>query len=308
MSLRGGTALREVERELRESCATRLVGLDIGTEGVDSAPLVSGLSSPASAAVEMALIDLAAKMAGVPAWRALGADSAEPIECNATLTAGRADSVARDAAAWLEGGFRTFKLKVGVPGDTAQVEAVREAVGQESRIRVDANGIWAPTEAITRLTEMEAHRLELAEQPSRDLSELAAVRAKTRVEIAADESVAGPADAQRAVELEACALATVKLAKTGGIGPARQVATHLPVYLSSALDGPVGIAAAAHAVQAIRSDGGLASLAHGLATELLFDDTIASVGCEVRRGRLHLPDRPGLGVEIDSGALARHRL
>ena len=100
----------------------------------------------------------------------------------------------------------------------------------------------------------------------------------------------------------------MKLAKTGGIGPAREVARHLPVYLSSALDGPVGIAAAAHALQAIRSDGRLASLAHGLATQLLFDDTIASAGCEVREGHLHLPDRPGLGVEIDPVALARHRL
>ncbi len=308
MSLRGGTDLREVERELRECCERRLVGLEVGPDGIDSAPLVSGLSSPASAAVEMALIDLASKRAGVPAWQALGADSAEPIECNATLAAGRPDALVRDASAGLERGFRTFKLKVGVAGDAAQVKAVRDAVGRESRIRVDANGVWSPTDAIAWLTEVEPQGLELAEQPSRDLEGLAAVRASTRVEIAADESVARPADALRAVELGACTLATVKLAKTGGIGPAREVAAHLPVYLSSALDGPVGIAAAAHAVQVIRSDGRLAPVAHGLATQLLFDDTIASAGCEVRDGDLHLPDRPGLGVEIDPDALARHRL
>ena len=130
MSLRGGTALREIVRELREFCATRLVGLAIGPDGVDAAPLLAGLSGPASAAVEMALIDLASKHADVPAWQVLGAEEAEPIECNATLAAGRPDAVARDASAWLEDGFRTFKLKVGVPGDAAQVEAVREGWAQ----------------------------------------------------------------------------------------------------------------------------------------------------------------------------------
>ncbi|MGH2925467.1 MAG: mandelate racemase/muconate lactonizing enzyme family protein, partial [Solirubrobacterales bacterium] len=141
MSLRGGAGLRQVEREVRERCAERLVGLNVGPDGVDPAPLAAGLSSPARAAIEMALIDLASKLDGVPAWRHLGADSAEPIECNATLVAGPPEAVARDAAEWLGRGFRTFKLKVGVPGDVEQVAAVRAAIGPEARIRVDANGV-----------------------------------------------------------------------------------------------------------------------------------------------------------------------
>jgi o-succinylbenzoate synthase len=306
MSLRDGAGLRQVERELRERCAERLVGLEVGPGGVDPAPLAAGLSSPARAAIEMALIDLASVLDGVSAWRHLGADSAEPIECNATLAAGPPEAVARDAAAWLERGFRTFKLKVGMQGDVELVAAVRAAVGPEARIRVDANGAWSVAEATARLAEMERHGIELAEQPSADLDRLAAVRSETDVEIAADESVTGPEDARRAVELGACGLATVKLAKTGGIAPAREVAAELPVYMSSALDGPVGIAAAAHAAQAIRVDGHLAPIAHGLATQLLFADSIASSGCEVRDGFLYLEDRPGFGVEIDRSALARH--
>jgi muconate cycloisomerase len=108
--------------------------------------------------------------------------------------------------------------------------------------------------------------------------------------------------------MEACQLATVKLAKVGGVGPAQAIARLLPVYLSSALDGPVGIASAGHAVQTLRSQGAIPPLAHGLATQLLFADTIASVECEVRDGRLHLPEGPGLGVEIDEAALEHHRL
>jgi muconate cycloisomerase len=82
----------------------------------------------------------------------------------------------------------------------------------------------------------------------------------------------------------------------------------LPVYLSSALDGPVGLAAAAHAAQVLRPTAPWSSLAQGLATQLLFRDSIASVECEIRDGLLHLPDGPGLGVEIDERALNRHRL
>ena len=100
----------------------------------------------------------------------------------------------------------------------------------------------------------------------------------------------------------------MKLSKVGGIGPAGAIGAELPIYLSSSLDGPVGIAAAAHAAQALyrgREDPGLA---HGLATQELFGDTIASAQCEVRDGLLHLPDGPGLGVEIDEQALEGHRI
>jgi O-succinylbenzoate synthase len=155
---------------------------------------------------------------------------------------------------------------------------------------------------------MEPFGLELAEQPAADLEDLAMVHTQTAIPIAADESVADVAEAERAVELGACQLATVKLAKTGGIGPARSIAKVLPVYVSSALDGPVGIAAAAHLVQALWERGAAPGLAHGLATQLLFTDTVASAQCELHGGLLRLPDGPGLGVEIDEPALERCRL
>ncbi len=309
LSLRGGASLTTIVGELRGSIARSLVGLDLeGDPPATTSPIAKGLSAPAAAAIEIARLDLAAKLGGVPLWRLLGASSAEPVECNATLVAGPPIAVAADAERWLGRGFRTFKLKVGVPGDVGQVDAVREAAGPEAGIRVDANGVWSPQEAVLRLTAMERQRIELAEQPTGDLEGLAAVRSQTAVPIAADESVAAPADADRAVELDACQLVTVKLAKVGGLGPARAIADRLPAYLSSALDGPVGIAAAAHAIQAIRDQGALAPLAHGLATQLLFADTIASLECELRGDLLHLPDAPGLGVEIDAAALERHRL
>jgi L-alanine-DL-glutamate epimerase-like enolase superfamily enzyme len=290
LSLRGGVTLETVVGELRQ-------GAGQPTEG---------MSAPARAAVEMAQLDLRGKLEGKRAWQLLGADSAAPIACNATLTAGEPAEVAAQAERWAGLGFETYKVKVGVPGDVTQVEAVRAALGDEARLRVDANGAWTPDEAVLKLGAMERCSLELAEQPAAGLEELALVRGRTAIPVAADESVSSAGEAQRAVELGACALATVKLSKVGGFEAARGIAARLPTYLSSALDGPFGIAAAGHLALALA--GGDAGVAHGLATRLLFAETIAAVEAEVRDGALHLPDGPGLGVELDETALERARI
>jgi O-succinylbenzoate synthase len=208
--------------------------------------------------------------------------------------------VAESARGWSARGFRTFKLKVGVDGDDQQVQAVRDALPEGSSIRVDANAMWSVDEAAQKLQRMAP--LELAEQPVAGFDEMAALRVRTSTKLAADESVVDVADAQRAAAV--CDAATVKLAKVGGIAAAREIAGHLPVYMSSALDGPVGIAAAAHVALALPSAG----LAHGLATSLLFADTIAARECVVEGGHLHLTGGPGLGIEIDEAALARCRI
>jgi o-succinylbenzoate synthase len=318
LSLRGGDDLARVERRLRRA-ARRLTPADVSDFRGDQ-PLRAAidtfvhaaagrrLPTAASAALEMALFDLAGKAAGEPVWGLLGAEAATPVRCNATLTAGEPERVAESASAWAARGFATFKLKLGVGDDLRQVSAVREALGAEALIRVDANGTWSRDDAIAILGELEPLRIELVEQPTERLRDMAAVAAATGIPIAADESVATAREAARASRAEACELATVKLAKCGGVGGAAGVAKHVPVYLSSALDGPVGIAASAHLVQAIYRESRDPGLAHGLATQILFADTIASTGCELRDGALHLPEGPGLGVELDESALAAHRI
>jgi muconate cycloisomerase len=132
------------------------------------------------------------------------------------------------------------------------------------------------------------------------------VAAATSIPISADESVESRADAERARAAGACALTGIKLSKVGGPEAAIEIAEVLPAYLSSALDGPVGIAAAAQVAETLaEADWGLA---HGLATQRLFSATVASVGCELRGDMLHPPPGPGLGVEIDEAALDAHRL
>lgn len=318
LSLRGGDDIVKVARRLRKA-SRRLVNADVSDfEGeqplraaVDAfvhAAAGRRLPAPAGAALEMALFDLAGRAAGLPVWRLLRGESAEPVRCNATLVAGPPAQVAAGARSWAERGFRSFKLKLGAGDDLRQVEAVRAELGSEALIRVDANGTWTRQDAIEILARLEPLGIELAEQPVARLRDMAAVRAATKIPIAADESVASRKQAAGAARAGACDLATVKLAKSGGVGGLAAIAGELPVYLSSALDGPVGIAAGAHAAQAIYREHADPGVDHGLATQLLFADTIAARECELRDGTLHVPEWPGLGVEIDESALARLRI
>jgi O-succinylbenzoate synthase len=217
-------------------------------------------------------------------------------------------ALVQSALRWSRRGFRTFKLKVGVEGDVDQVRAVREGLPADARLRVDANGVWTRDQAAFKLAALEPLRIELAEQPVATLAEMSALRREVELPLAADESVATVADAQEAVRSGACDAAAVKLAKVGGPSAALAVARVLPVYLSSALDGPVGIAAAAHTAQALPGSGFAAGLAHGLATAALFAEDVATACCELTGATLQLSEAPGLGVEIDEGALERLRI
>lgn len=301
LSLRGGRALAEIAAELEGLAAL----CEAETGGVATSHLSRELGTPeAACALATAVMDLALRLKG-PAPATPG-----PIPCNATLSAGAPEEVAEAALRWRELGFSTFKLKVGPGDDLSQVAATRDALGSEARIRVDANGTWSMPAAIEALRRLEQLDVELCEQPVATLEEMAEVRGATAVPLAGDESVREPEDARRAAALGACDLATLKLVKVGGPVAAERGAWSMPVYLSSALDGPVGIAAAGRVAAAMRArqDRSDAGLAHGLATQLLFSETIAARGPEVRDGMLHLPEGPGLGVELDEEALDRHRI
>ena len=300
LALRGGTPLALIVEELDALWRPQLMGEQLSGDPEDHVRGVAEFSPQARDAVKMALFDLVGQLSDMPVWRLLGASAARPVRCNATLTAGDPDAVADNARNWAARGFETFKLKVGMDGDVAQVLAVREAVGPQARIRVDANGSWPVDTAVERLRDMGP--LELAEQPVATLEEMAALRNRTDVLLSADESVVTPEDAEAAARV--CDAATVKLAKVGGPRAAMRIAERIPVYLSSALDGPVGIAAAGHVAQAIDDSG----FAHGLATSLLFADTVAARECTIGDGSLHLPVGPGLGVQIDEDALASRRI
>ena len=147
-------------------------------------------------------------------------------------------------------GCSTAKVKVAEPGqsfadDYARVAAVRDALGSTGRLRVDANGAWDVESAVRNIADLAALDLEYVEQPCRSVEELAAVRRRVGVPIAADESIRRAADPLRVARAEAADIAVLKVQPLGGVGACLRIAERiqLPVVVSSALETSVGIAA-----------------------------------------------------------------
>jgi O-succinylbenzoate synthase len=176
-------------------------------------------------------------------------------------------------------GCRTAKVKVAEPGqspaeDLARVEAVRDALGPGGAIRVDANAAWDVDTAVARLRELDRVGLEYAEQPCPTLADLAALRRRIDVRIAADEVVRRAADPRRVALREAADVVVLKVQPLGGVRAALEVAeAHgLPCVVSSALESSVGIAAGVALAAALPE----LPFACGLATVALFTADVTS--------------------------------
>jgi O-succinylbenzoate synthase len=190
-------------------------------------------------------------------------------------------------------GCRTAKVKVAQRGqddadDIARVEAVRDALGPNGRIRVDANGAWDVDHATRMLRRLAPFGLEYAEQPCATLEELAELRRAVDVPLAADESVRRAGDPLRVRAAGAADIVVVKAAPLGGVaaGLAVAEACGLPVVVSSAVDTSVGLAAGAALAAALPSlpyDCGLATMSL-LTGDVTADPLTASGGAlPVRR-------------------------
>lgn len=183
-------------------------------------------------------------------------------------------------------GCRTAKVKVAEPGqpevdDVDRVAAVREAIGTGGRIRVDANGGWSVDQAARMLGKLARFDLEYAEQPCATLDELAALRRRTDIPLAADESIRKASDPLAVRAAGAADIVVLKVAPLGGVRAALAVAAAcgLPVVVSSAVETSVGLAAGvalAAALPELRFDCGLATLS--LLTGDITSDPMAEVG------------------------------
>ncbi|TAL19356.1 MAG: O-succinylbenzoate synthase [Frankiales bacterium] len=179
----------------------------------------------------------------------------DAVPVNATVPAVPAEQVPAVLARFP--GCTTAKVKVAQPGqalrdDVDRVAAVRDVLGPEGRIRVDANGAWSLTDARWAVASLAAFDLEYVEQPCAAVDDLvllrvALARAGVEVLIAADESVRKAEDPLRVARAGAADVLVLKVAPLGGVRPALEIAAAcgLPVVVSSALDTSVGIAAGA---------------------------------------------------------------
>jgi O-succinylbenzoate synthase len=217
----------------------------------------------------------AAREAADEGWPAPLRDS---IPVNVTVPAVGPEQAAAIVRA--SGGCLTAKVKVAEPGQTlaeeeARLEAVREALGPGGAIRVDANGLWSLDTAVAAIAVLDraAGGLEYVEQPVASVEDLARVRRRVDVPIAADESIRRAEDPYRVRDLEAADVAVLKVQPLGGVGACLRIAEDigLPVVVSSALETSVGIAAGVALAAALPD----LPYACGLATVAMLTDDVA---------------------------------
>lgn len=265
-------------------------------------------------ALDLALHDLAARRAGVSLahWlaRQTGVSAPSAVWVNA-LVAGRTPrDAASDAVRARDAGFACVKLKVAsstIEDDVAKVDAVRNALGRDIGIRLDANGGWSVDDAQRALSRLEPCGIETIEQPvaADDLGGLARVRAGTCIPVAADEAACDEESIARLLDHGAVDVIVLKPAALGGLTPALRAAARIRAagvgcYVTTLLDAAVARAGARAFAAALPGP----LLACGLATGALLSDDIAAE-TPPERGVVRASAEVGIGTVPDFAALAR---
>jgi L-alanine-DL-glutamate epimerase-like enolase superfamily enzyme len=268
------------------------------------------------AAVEMALWDIAGQAAGKPVYELLGGKVREFVPTKWSVSGVEPDKAAAIASWAVAQGFKAMKVKVGIEpiGDLRRVKAVRDAIGPDTKLGVDANGGWTLDTALTTLEQLYEQQICFAEQPlpPEDITQMAQLRKKLRVPLIADESVYTLLDARTLAALGAADVLSLYVGKAGGVGPARAIADFaltvgLKCTLGSNLELGVGSAAMVH----------LALASRGVTAEefpcdiigpLFYEDDIVKTPLPITPGQAGALPQPGLGVELDEEKVRRYRV
>lgn len=266
-------------------------------------------NSSAKAAVDMALWDLYGQLYRIPVYKLLGGGRKE-IVTDITISVNSPETMAADAIKAVGRGYDCLKMKVGVNPqlDVARLRAVRQAVGKDTVIRIDANQAWQPKEAVRILNQMQEQGLdiELVEQPvkAHDLQGLKYVTERSYVPVLADESVFSPADAMTILQMGAADLLNIKLMKCGGLYNALKIASAaevfgVPCMVGCMLEAKISVNAAVHL-----------ACARNIITKVDLDGPVLCSedpilgGAEFREKIITVSDEPGLGIRgIQSGKL-----
>lgn len=262
-------------------------------------------------AIDLALHDLIAQQEGQPLARLLAGEAALPeVTANATIPRTGPERTAELAREAVAAGAGTVKVKVGMAPleeDVARLSALRDAIGPDVRLRVDANQDWSEEEAIRALRALASFGLEYAEQPTaaESIETMARVRQETGVPIAADESIVDAASARRILDAGAADILVLKPQVLGGLAVARAVAAlarerGARVVVTSMLESVVGRTGALHVAASL----GPGPHAHGVATGAVLARDLAP-GPLFERGVVPVPRTPGLGVAVEDASFWR---
>ncbi len=213
-------------------------------------------NTSAKAAVDIAVMDLWARNLGQPLYKLLGG-ARTAIETDYTISVDTVDAMVTASLEAKARGYRALKIKVGKEGkaDIARVAAIRQAVGNEAILRVDANQGWTAKQSVSIISAMEDMGLDidLVEQPVPywDLDGMAYVTQRVATPILADESVFSPKDAVEILHRGAADLLNIKLMKVGGIWQALKLcdiaeSCGVECMIGCMMESRISVAAAAH--------------------------------------------------------------
>jgi len=267
------------------------------------------------AGIEMACWDLLGKACGTSIGQLLGGSTRGSIVSKFSVSGGAPEisaSIARQA--W-DAGFRKFKVKVGtgLERDLKRVAAVREALGADVSLGVDANGGWSLSEARRALPQLEAYRIAAVEQPIRpgNAHEMARLRAHSRIPVLLDESIWTARDVATIAQAGAADAINVYVGKAGGIAPALEAiqvahACGLGATLGSNLELGIAHAAMLH-VLSISSAVDLDMFPPDVAAPMYYVADLVEPVFQIQDGAVAVPQGPGLGVTLKEDVVRKYR-
>jgi L-alanine-DL-glutamate epimerase-like enolase superfamily enzyme len=267
----------------------------------------------ARSAVCDALYDLSARLAGVPVTHLLGGRQVDRLAASWSISFKSAEEMAAEAAGAVNKGYRWIKVKIGSKDpeqDVRNVAAVRDAVGRDIAIHVDANAGYRYLDAADVLPRIETFRPRLIEQPVAgwDLDGMRTLRRKLRTPIMADESVRSYRDMKEVIRREAADAVLMKLAKHGGIRESQKIAdlagsAGITLYPGIHFTSSIGVATSVQFYASV-PDMTPGDFHQGVA---LFEHDLVDAPLLAREGAVDIPSGPGIGVELNSELLTRAR-
>jgi muconate cycloisomerase len=309
--------LEEIVGAVQRYVAPALVGIAATERTLATRRVESALKGRiwTKAALNNALWDLQGKALGAPVSDLLGGRISERVPVIGPVIGVKPpEEMAREATAHVAAGFTTLKLKVGETPerDLARVRAVREAVGPDIGLRVDANDHYRPADAIRFIRAIERYEPEHVEQPlpRYDLLGMAEVRRHVGVPVMTDDAVATPQDAMTVVRLGAADRVKVKVTKHGLDG-ARLLVGMLEAAGVACVLGHVfemGLAAVAEAQLAVTAGNLCPPHEIGSMQPMGINADIVTADLQPRNGELRLPLGPGLGVALDWNRIQEYRV
>ncbi len=254
-------------------------------------------------AFDMALYDIAAQNAEQPLYRFLGGSKNKIIATDYTVSVADSAKMAVDALKIKEAGFPVIKVKIGKNGkeDVLRIKAIREAVGYDIPIRVDANQGWGFEEAIETLNALAPLNIQHCEEPLPRWAfmQLPEVKKQSPILIMSDESCCDHNDAQRLIDLKACDRINIKLGKSGGIFKALKMiqlaeAANMEIQIGAFLESRIAMTAFAHLALCSNN-----ITYYDFDTALMFSEDPVEGGIIYKdNGIIEVPDIPGIGARL----------